>query len=68
MNPIPVFTVRRRRRPTAHRKPRGGMSAIELVMTTALMFPSIVFFAFLGVRALRVLFTLIGTMIGSPLL
>lgn len=50
------------------RQSRCGMSALELVIVTALMFPAIVALTFLGIRTLRVLFTVIGSMVGSPLL
>jgi hypothetical protein len=44
------------------------MSPIEVVVTTAIVFPTLVFMAYWGIRALRVLFTIIGSMVGSPLL
>ena len=47
---------------------RRGMSSLEVVMTTALVFPIFATTAYVGIRALRVLYTVIGSMVGSPLL
>lgn len=49
-------------------KKRRGMSSLEVVMTTALVFPIFATTAYVGIRALRVLYTVIGSMVGSPLL
>ncbi|MEZ6086504.1 MAG: hypothetical protein R3C05_00405 [Pirellulaceae bacterium] len=52
----------------SRRNGRRGMSALEVVMTTALVFPIFATSAYVGIRALRVLYTVIGSMVGSPLL
>ncbi len=54
---------RRTRRPD-----RKGMSSLEVVMVTALMLPAIISLTFIGIRTLRALFTVIGSMVGCPLL
>ncbi len=50
---------------SAHRR---GLSALEVVMTTALIFPSMALTAYLAMNACRAIYSIIGTMIGSPLL
>lgn len=60
----PAPPWRGRRRPARRR----GLSALEVVLTTALIIPSLILFTYFGMQVLRVLFTLIGTMVGSPLL
>jgi hypothetical protein len=37
-------------------------------MTTALVFPSLALTAYLAMNACRAIFSIIGTMVGSPLL
>lgn len=37
-------------------------------MTTAIMFPIFAVGAYWSIRALRVVFTIVGSMVGSPLL
>lgn len=44
------------------------MSTLEVVLTTAVVFPALALMAFKGIQALRVLYTLIGSMVGSPIL
>ena len=50
------------------RRLRRGMSTLEVVMTTAVVFPGVVLVAYVGIRACRIVYSLIGTMTGSPLL
>lgn len=52
----------------SRRRLRRGMSALEVVMVTALMLPTVVGLTFIGIRVLRTLFTVVGSMVGSPLL
>ena len=47
---------------------RRGLSPLEVVMTTALMFPSIVLTAYLAINLCRALYSIIGTMVGSPVM
>lgn len=53
------------RRQTAARR---GLSTLEVVMITAVIFPPLALGSYYGMSALRALFTLIGSMVGSPLL
>ena len=46
----------------------SGVAALEVVMTTALTFFIFGFATFWMIRISRVLFSLIGEMVGSPLL
>lgn len=50
------------------RRSRKGISTLEVVMTTALIFPPLVILAYVGMTACRVVFSLIGGMVGGPLL
>ena len=66
-----MMQVRNRRqnsRRRSKRRARAGMSALEVVMTTAVFFPIFATCAYVGIRALRVIFTVVGSMVGSPLL
>ncbi|QDV66474.1 hypothetical protein Poly24_01600 [Rosistilla carotiformis] len=47
---------------------RRGMSSLEVVMLTAVMFPLFAYSAYHAIQALRVVFTVVGSMVGSPLL
>ncbi len=49
-------------------KSRSAIATIEVVMTTAIMLPMLAMLAWSGMRAFRVLFTVVGSMVGSPLL
>ena len=59
---------RAQRKRSARRQRRLGMTALEVLMTTAIVIPPLAVMCYQGIRALRVLFTLIGSMTGSPLL
>jgi hypothetical protein len=50
------------------RRPRSGLAALEVVMTTAAMIPALMFAAYLGFRMCRIFFAVVGSMVGSPLL
>jgi hypothetical protein len=50
----------------AVRRRRKGLSTLEVVMTAGVMLPITAFLISMGVLFLRVLYTVIGTMIGSP--
>lgn len=45
---------------------RRGMSTLEVVLVTGLMFPAIALITFLGIRVCRVFFSVVGVMTGSP--
>ena len=47
---------------------RGGMATLELVMATAIGFPVFVVLLAWGIHACRAIFSVIGSMIGSPLM
>ncbi|HMP06289.1 MAG TPA: hypothetical protein PJ982_08075 [Lacipirellulaceae bacterium] len=53
-----------RRRPA--RRVRRGLAAIEVVLTTALVLPSLAFLLFLGFQVCRNYFSVVGAMTGSP--
>lgn len=44
------------------------MAAIEVVMATAIGLPMLALITYLSIFACRVLFSVIGTMVGSPIL
>jgi hypothetical protein len=44
---------------------RRAMAALEVVMTTALVFPLLCFMAYVGIRVCRNLFAFIGNVVGS---
>ncbi len=50
------------------RRFRSGMSSLEVVMTTAIMLPAFAYLAYSAIRVFRVIFTVVGSMVGSPLL
>ncbi len=45
---------------------RSGLAAIEVVLAAGISLPIVVFVFYWGIQACRVLFCLIGTMVGSP--
>ena len=49
-----------------HRDSRRGIAALELVITTGLMFPAVAFMLFLGFQVCRNYFSVAGCMMGSP--
>jgi len=46
---------------------RAGLAALEVVLMTGLIVPSLFFLLYLGTRAMSVFLSLLGTMVGSPL-
>ena len=48
-------------------KNRGGIAALEVVMVTATIIPSLLFLLWLGLHAMAAFLSHLGTMIGSPL-
>jgi len=46
---------------------RAGLAALEVVLMTGLIVPSLFFLLYLGMRAMSVFLSLLGTMVGSPL-
>lgn len=44
------------------------MATLELVMATAIGFPILAGLAYVGIYACRILFSVIGSMVGSPLM
>lgn len=61
------MVLRHHRRPMRPPRP-SGMAALEVVMATAIGFPIFVLLAYWGIHACRALFSIIGSMIGSPLM
>lgn len=59
-------TTRTQRAPRRDDSQRRGIAAMELVMTTAIVFPAVAFCVTTGILFLRTLFSVIGTMIGCP--
>ena len=47
---------------------RRGMSTLEVILTTGVVFPGLVFVVYAGIQVCRLVFSLIGTMSGSPIL
>ena len=47
---------------------RRGMSTLEVVLTTGVVFPGLVFVVYAGIQVCRLVFSLIGTMSGSPIM
>ncbi len=47
---------------------RRGMSTLEVVLTTGVVFPGLVFVVYAGIQVCRLVFSLIGTMSGCPIL
>lgn len=45
---------------------REGLAALEVVITTGLMIPSLGLLLFFGMQVLRNYFSLAGAMLGSP--
>ncbi len=53
----------------AKRSPKGvrrGLAALEVVMTTGLIFPSLALLLYLGFQVCRNYFSVAGSMMGSP--
>lgn len=50
------------------RGPRPGLASLEAVMATAITLPIVIMLFALGVRACKLLFQVIGTMVGWPCL
>ena len=48
-------------------KSRAGLAAMEVVLMTGLIIPSLFYLLYLGLRAMAVFLSLLGTMVGSPL-
>jgi hypothetical protein len=48
------------------RKPRGGMSSLELVMSTAVMLPLAVLIFFAGAEAAQLFYQMVTTLVGWP--
>lgn len=65
---IPSRRSRGRRSICRTRRPRRAMAAIEVVMATAIGLPMLALITYLSIFACRVLFSVIGTMVGSPIL
>lgn len=65
---LPNRRSRTRRLKPRRRNQRRGMSTLELVIATGIGLPVFVFLAYAGIFACRVLFSVMGTMVGSPLL
>lgn len=58
----------KRRGGIVHRRmPKRGLAALEVVLTTGLILPSLFFLLYFGVRVMSAFLSLVGTMIGSPL-
>lgn len=57
-----------RRKRLQSRVRRSGLAALEVVMTTAMTFIIFSFAAYWTMRLSRVVFSVIGEMVGSPLL
>lgn len=55
-----------RNRPLRARRARRAMSAMELVLTTAMLFPIAVALLLLSMRGAKLLYQLISTLIGFP--
>ena len=49
------------------RRQRDGMAALEVIMTTVITFAIFGFITFWTMRLSRVVFSVIGEMVGSPL-
>ena len=56
------------RRSRFRQQRRAGMAAIEVVMTTVMTFVIFSFVTYWTIRLSRVVFSVIGEMVGSPLL
>ena len=56
-------------RPPSHPRgrPRSGLAALEAVMTTVITFVIFSFITYWTMRLSRVVFSVIGEMVGSPL-
>ncbi len=63
MNKYPSNLRKRRRR-----KSRSGLAALEVVMTTAITMLILGFSAYWIIRLCRYLYSVIGEMVGSPLI
>ena len=46
---------------------RHGVATLEVVITTAIVFPMLFYLFYLGFRAMASFLSVLGTMIGSPL-
>ena len=57
--------LQRRRLPQSTRR---GMATLEVVMTTAVMFPAVAGLVFAGFRVCKIFFSVVGAMVGSPYL
>ena len=44
---------------------RRGMSTLEVILTTGVVFPGLVFVVYAGIQVCRLVFSLIGTMSGD---
>jgi hypothetical protein len=63
-----MFKSQNRQLPRHRRQRRKGMATLELVMATAIGFPMFALLLYWGIHACRALFSIIGSMIGSPLM
>ncbi|MDC0936657.1 hypothetical protein OAS39_10250 [Pirellulales bacterium] len=56
----------RRRKVRGRRRAQRGLAAIEVVVTTGIVFPALAFFLYYGIQVCRNYFSVAGSMIGSP--
>lgn len=47
---------------------RRGMTALEVVLTTGVVFPTLVMIAIVAISVCRVIYSIIGSMVGTPLM
>lgn len=63
----PRTSVHRRRCSRLPHRHRPGLAAMEVVIATGMIIPTLMFLLYHGLKAMAAFLSLLGTMLGSPL-